>query len=154
MVSEERRHVVGIFETKIEIINGISSAPVTTRRDDLDLEPLMGGAPGRIVDVKFLDEDVLLALWAYAAGAPQLVSVRYRHYLSSAAAAATRLEFDEDLSAFGPLRMEAMRANDARGGVPARVCLLGRDEVSYKVFALPDISGEGEGEGKAVAVEA
>lgn len=155
MVSEERRHVVGIFETKIEVINGISSAPVTTRRDDLDLEPLMGGAPGRIVDVKFLDENVLLALWAYDAGAPQLVSVRYRHYLSSAAAAAaTRVEFDEDLSAFGPLRMEALRANDARGGVPARVCLLGRDEVSYKVFALPVISGEGEGEGKAVPVEA
>lgn len=33
--------------------------------------------------------------------------------------------------------MEVMEANDSRGGVPARVCLLGKDGVSYKVFALP-----------------
>lgn len=138
-VSEQRRHVVGIFETKIEIINGISSMPVTTR-SNLDLEPLMS-APGRIIDVKFLNAKVLLALWEYdgGAGAPQLVSVRFRHL--SDQGSATRLEFDQDLSSFAPLRMEALEANDSRGGVPARVCLLGRDEVSYKVFALPGRGG-------------
>lgn len=150
MVSEERRHVVGIFETKIEIINGISSVPVTTRRN-LDLEPLMS-APGRIIDVRFLNENVLLALWEYdgGAGAPQLVSVRFPHL--SDEGSATRLDFDEDLSSFAPLRMEALEANDSRGGVPARVCLLGRDEVSYKVFALP--SGDGSHRSGKAVVEA
>lgn len=95
------------------------------------------GAPGRIIDLKFLNEHVLLGLWEYegGAGAPQLVSVRFRHL--SEEGSATRLDFDEDISSFAPCRMEVLEADDSRGGVPARVCLLGRDEVNYKVFALP-----------------
>lgn len=48
------------------------------------------------------------------------------------------MEFTEDMASFVPVRMEVMEASDARGGVPARVCLLGKDEVTYKVFSLPE----------------
>lgn len=49
------------------------------------------------------------------------------------------MEFPEDTaSSFVPVRMEVMEASDARGGVPARICVLGKDEVTYKVFSLPD----------------
>lgn len=48
------------------------------------------------------------------------------------------MEFPEDVASFVPVRMEVMEASDARGGVPARVCLLGKDEVTYKVYSLPD----------------
>lgn len=48
------------------------------------------------------------------------------------------MEFTEDMASFQPVRMEVMEASDARGGVPARVCLLGKDEVTYKVFSLPE----------------
>lgn len=47
------------------------------------------------------------------------------------------MEFPEDVASFMPVRMEVMEASDARGGVPARVCLLGKDEVTYKVYSLP-----------------
>lgn len=49
------------------------------------------------------------------------------------------VEFPEDMTSFVPVRMEVMQASDARGGVPARVCLLGKDRVTYKVYALPEV---------------
>lgn len=58
---------VGIFETKIEVINGISSAPSTAFYHCHCLEP---GSDGRIIDVKFLNDDVLLAL-CHHKGMPQ-----------------------------------------------------------------------------------
>lgn len=66
-----------------------------------------------------------------------LIFLRYRDAGAVRDQAATRLEFKGDLSGFRPVRMEVLEANDSRGGVPARVCLLGEDGVSYKVFALP-----------------
>ena len=48
------------------------------------------------------------------------------------------VEFPEDMASFVPLRMEVREASNARGGVPARVCLLGKDEVTYRVYSLPD----------------
>jgi len=45
--------------------------------------------------------------------------------------------------------MEVREASDTRGEIPARVCLLGDDSVSYKAFALPgddtDAAREGDG---------
>lgn len=58
---------VGIFETKIEVINGISSAPSTAFYPIHCLKP---GGDGRIIDVKFLNDDVLLAL-CHSKGTPQ-----------------------------------------------------------------------------------
>lgn len=49
------------------------------------------------------------------------------------------MEFPDDMASFLPVRMEVMEASDARGGVPARVCLLGKDGITYKVYSLrPD----------------
>jgi len=38
---------------------------------------------------------------------------------------------------FAPAQMEVMPVSSARGDLPARVCLLGADRMSYKVYALP-----------------
>lgn len=59
--------LVGIFETKIEVINGISSAPSTAFYPIHCLDP---GGDGRILDAKFLNDDVLLAL-CNSKGTPQ-----------------------------------------------------------------------------------
>lgn len=40
-------------------------------------------------------------------------------------------------SGFIPIQMEVQQANNLRGEIPARVCLLGRDKVMYKTWALP-----------------
>lgn len=63
-----------------------------------------------------------------------LLSASYRHAVGGQTV--KRLELEGDLSGFAPIRMEVMEANDARGGVPARICLLDKDGLSYKVFAL------------------
>ena len=39
---------------------------------------------------------------------------------------------------FVPVQMEVQEASSERGYIPPRVCLLGNDEQTYKVFALPD----------------
>ena len=36
-----------------------------------------------------------------------------------------------------PAQMQLIEKNIARGELPARVCLLGQDGISYKEFALP-----------------
>ncbi|KXX79069.1 Anaphase-promoting complex subunit 4 [Madurella mycetomatis] len=41
-------------------------------------------------------------------------------------------------SSFAPAHMEVQRANDLRGEIPARICLLGRDRMVYKIYALPE----------------
>lgn len=86
-------------------------------------------------------------------GKPNLLRIFFRpvkaHYQANESGIATLshgapatsvrvMEFPEDAASFVPVRMEVMEASDARGGVPARVCLLGKDEVTYKVYSLPD----------------
>lgn len=39
---------------------------------------------------------------------------------------------------FAPTQMQVVEASSSRGDMPARVCLLGRDRSTYKVFALPE----------------
>jgi anaphase-promoting complex subunit 4 len=41
-------------------------------------------------------------------------------------------------SGFTPIQMEVQRGSKARGYIPARVCLLGRDKSVYKTYALPE----------------
>lgn len=59
MVSEERPHTVSIFKSKIEIINGVSSAALTELAMVSDVDP---EKDGRIIDVKFLDDQILVVL--------------------------------------------------------------------------------------------
>jgi anaphase-promoting complex subunit 4 len=42
------------------------------------------------------------------------------------------------ISDFAPVQMEVKRASKARGEIPARVCLLGRDKDVYRTYVLPD----------------
>lgn len=152
VVSEEDPFDIGVFETKIEIINGISSAPSTSFYSVARLDPQAGDS--RVIDVKFLNEEVLLALCHSEGEQPYLLRICFRPenpcYRPSESGIASsshdrapsssvrRLEFPEGLASFVPVRMEALEANNSRGGVPARVCLLGSGGVSYGVFALPE----------------
>ncbi|KAJ0118432.1 hypothetical protein J7T55_009215 [Diaporthe amygdali] len=150
VVTEENPFEIAIFETKIEVINGISSAPSTALYYSHCLDP---GSDGRIIDIKFLDEEVLLALCHSKDQKPSLLRILFRpvdtRYQANESGIATLtqgsltlsvrvMELPEDVASFVPVRMEVMEANDSRGGVPARVCLLGKDGVSYKVYSLPD----------------
>ncbi len=38
---------------------------------------------------------------------------------------------------FLPVCMEVVGPSSARDSIPARVCVLGKDSMTYKVFALP-----------------
>lgn len=38
---------------------------------------------------------------------------------------------------FVPVHMEVVEASSQRGDIPARVCLLSKDKVTYKVYSLP-----------------
>lgn len=153
VVSEGHPFDIGIFETKIEIINGISSAPSTALYSSARLDP---DTDSRVIDIKFLDEEVLLALCCSDGKQPHLLRILFRpqnpRYQPTQSGIASltqdapsssvrRMEFTEDLTSFAPVRMEVMEANGSRGGVPARVCLLGSGGVGYKVFALPESGG-------------
>jgi anaphase-promoting complex subunit 4 len=75
-------------------------------------------------------------------------SLSYSHYASgqvsepttfqekSFGSLLTAAKFPEK-SAFEPVHMEVVRSNSLRGEIPARVCLLGKDKVTYKVYAIP-----------------
>lgn len=156
VVTDENPHRMGVFENKIEIINGVSSVSLTSY-NHVNLDP---EKEGRIIDVKFLNDYVVVML-CQPEGMCKVVGMELEmKYLQEHANAlpttgqppvlfcspyrsatgvqvARRLEFKWDLAGFVPARMEVMEASDSRDGVPARVCLLDRDGVSYKVFALP-----------------
>lgn len=53
---------------------------------------------------------------------------------------------------FVPVQMEVKKASSERGKIPARICLLGNDLHTYKVFALPEDLSKGavENEGQTM----
>lgn len=53
--------------------------------------------------------------------------------IDPSSAASTPVPVDDD---FSPVRMDVHNASDARGPLPARVCLLGKDRCTYRVFEL------------------
>lgn len=57
VVTDEHPHTVGMFENKIEIINGVSSISSSTH-DRIDMAP----EEGSIIDIKFLSDHVLIIL--------------------------------------------------------------------------------------------
>lgn len=128
LLSEERPHTVGIFEAKIEIINGISSAP-TVSYASMDIELSHAVRP---LDIKFLNDRVLLLLYQEEGKSPFLIYISFQQ----APVAMQHLSFPGDLSAFVSVQMEVLGPNDSRAGVPARVALLGKDLANHKVFAL------------------
>ncbi|KAJ4424298.1 hypothetical protein N0V82_000998 [Gnomoniopsis sp. IMI 355080] len=128
VLSKERPHTVNIFEIKIEIINGISSAPTVSHAQlDLDLSHT-----ALLLDLKFLNDKVLLLLCQEEGRPPHLIYIPFRQ----ASVTTQDLVFPEDLSAFAPVQMEVLSPNDSKAGVPARIALLGKDLAHSKVFAL------------------
>jgi anaphase-promoting complex subunit 4 len=120
-------------------------------------------------DLKFLGPKTLLILWATrnsdeekTGGRPaastlllaipvQAAKITYRDFAPGAPIPRARPSRDALLGAFwsaavtglpgSPVRMEVLPESESRGKIPARVCVLGEDGVTYKVFALP---GEAE----------
>lgn len=132
---EEKPQKIGIFETKLEIINGVSSAPTTTW--DSAKHELGPFSRGRVIDIKFLDDKLLLLLCQTDGNPPYLTCTPFRQEdAEKDLAVIQNLIFPEDLTAFAPVLMEVLGSNETRGGVPARVSLLGQDRSSCKVFAL------------------
>ncbi|KAK2000619.1 anaphase-promoting complex component Cut20/Apc4 [Colletotrichum falcatum] len=137
---------VFIFRTSIRIINGISSN-VTTTTAALSVDD------GKIVDVKFLNRNTLILLVCKQDKSANIVtipvqspSIKYIPYqegnLPKIQALSQQLQGGVTIAtlpedpAFVPVRMDAQDASDARGEAPARVCILGANRTTYKVFSL------------------
>ncbi|SPO01037.1 related to cyclosome/APC subunit Cut20/Apc4 [Cephalotrichum gorgonifer] len=144
LTAKNRENDVFLYRTAIPIMNGISSAPET--------QACVLSFPGtQIVDVKFLTPSLLLAL-VYKNSTPSILSIP----LSPSTAlpwtphtgpepSPTQLDTPpasilpvptEAGDAFFPVQMDVHDASDARGPLPARVCLLGKDRCIYRVFKL------------------
>ncbi|OLN81792.1 Anaphase-promoting complex subunit 4 [Colletotrichum chlorophyti] len=135
-----------VFRTSIRVINGISSV-VTTSVAGLSVED------GKILDLKFLNSRTLTLLVSnqdrsasivtVPIQAPSMMYVPYQEgNLPSPVAVSKQLQGEyttttlaED-STFTPMRMDVQDATDARGQTPARVCLVGSNRSTYKVFSL------------------
>jgi len=50
----------------------------------------------------------------------------------------TSLRFSDEVSGLAPIQMDVQRRSSARGEMPDRVCLLGRDKVTYRTYVLPE----------------
>ncbi|KAL1846099.1 hypothetical protein VTK73DRAFT_353 [Phialemonium thermophilum] len=148
--SDEATSEVHLFRTAIEIINGVSST-ISTSAAGVSL----GG--GQVLDFKFLDDASLLVLWASqnASASPILVNIPFQslsytaYEPSRGAPEPVRVEGDDVTSVFSTARfgnadgfaaaqMQVVEASRIRGDIPARVCLLGRDQVTCRVYALPE----------------
>lgn len=61
----------------------------------------------------------------------------------------TSLRFS-DTTGFVPTQMEVQEGSNVRGEIPGRLCLLGRDNATYRTYALPkdwDAAGKMEQDG-------
>ncbi|KAI1824853.1 anaphase-promoting complex, cyclosome, subunit 4-domain-containing protein [Xylaria intraflava] len=149
LITEGNNSQVYIFRTSTIIHNGISSNATT------ELSRMTLGN-GKILDLKFLYDDSLLVLWAPKDSPLRLIRIPhksedlgYQPYTAGAQIAPHELTNDQVTSVFlnmvvpceppfAPAQMEIKEASAERGRLPPRVCLLGDDMQTYKVFALPE----------------
>ncbi|KAH0443344.1 anaphase-promoting complex component cut20 apc4 [Colletotrichum camelliae] len=134
-----------IFRTSIRIINGISSN-VNTTVAAISIDE------GKIVDLKFLNGNTLILLVSKQGNQSSIITIPiqsqaldYTHYeernlpsptrLSSLMGQCTATALPED-SSFAPVHMDVQDVTSARGEMPVRICLLGSNRSTYKVFAL------------------
>jgi len=152
--------VVYLFRTEMPIINGISGEPFTRGCGVV----LPVGTS--IVDFKYLDESGLLVL-CHRKQEPAYVLLRISHlasafpYTSFRGSQSLRWvdlgSIPDDgngvcltysffrIGSFNPVQMEVMKESKARGDIPVRVCLLGRDKAHCKVYTLPEARETGVG---------
>ncbi|XDG01460.1 hypothetical protein ABKA04_001075 [Annulohypoxylon sp. FPYF3050] len=149
LTTEKKEHTVYIFRTTMSVLNGISG-PVTTFVSCVEL------GDGRVLNLKFLCNNSLLVLWAPEGQPPRIIRIPhksdelgYQPYNSGDNITPHVLTNDQVTSvftdmtipcepSFAPALMEVKEACSERGHMPPRVCLLGNDLQTYKVFALPE----------------
>ncbi|KAI1213345.1 anaphase-promoting complex, cyclosome, subunit 4-domain-containing protein [Annulohypoxylon truncatum] len=149
LTTEKEEHTVYIFRTSMSVLNGISGS-VTTEVSCMDL------GDGTVLDLKFLYNHSLLVLWAPKGQPPRIIRIPhksdelgYQPYTSGDKVVPHVLSNDQVTSVFTnmtvpcdpsfmPVLMEVKEASSERGKIPPRVCLLGNDLQTYKVFALPE----------------
>ncbi|OTB09784.1 hypothetical protein K445DRAFT_323643 [Daldinia sp. EC12] len=149
LTTESDKRRLYIFRTTMSVLNGISSS-ATTQVSCMVL------GEGDIIDLKFLYDDSLLVLWAQNGQPLRIIRVPhksdelgYQPYTSGGEITPHILSDDQVTSAFRnavmpcesnfvPARMEVKEASSERDRVPIRVCLLGNDMQTYKVFSLPE----------------
>ncbi|CRK39037.1 hypothetical protein BN1723_000603 [Verticillium longisporum] len=135
-IADSDEALVYIFRTTVRIINGIST---TTSKTCAALR--LGDH--KITDIKFLGHETLLPI--------QTPETKYAPYTEeslpepeplSAAHGFTSFTLPEGSGGGGgsppwvPVRMEVQPRSDVRDDMPPRVCLLGRDRTTWRVFAL------------------
>jgi len=148
--SDERTRALHIFQTKLEVVNGISTV-ISTHVTNLDFT----GA--EVLDLKFLGHESLLVLMAFD-GRSYLISIpvasnelRYSPYSVGDSIISETVDFASAQKRFwcvqvpgdhvpSPMHMEVVEQNNSRGDIPARVCLLDSDRLNYQVFLLPNTS--------------
>ncbi|KAK1691336.1 anaphase-promoting complex component Cut20/Apc4 [Colletotrichum godetiae] len=146
VTEEGRDQEFFVFRTSIRIINGISSSVATT-------VAALSVDDGKIAEVKFMNSTSLILLVNRQGNPANIImvpvqspSINYVPYQENNLPGSTPLSkqiqaglvtkiLPEDPS-FTPIRMDVQNATDARGEVPARVCLLGASRSVYKVFSL------------------
>ncbi|KAK3333189.1 anaphase-promoting complex, cyclosome, subunit 4-domain-containing protein [Cercophora scortea] len=150
IVPESDKSKVYIIRTLVNISNGTSAVSPT---EALGVELPKGIT---IVDFKFLDDMNLLMLCHQNDEAGPILlklvyrarSMIYQDYTIGEAPQTEKLGTPQtgsafsafrfsDVAGFAPVQMDVQRGSKAKGEMPARVCLLGRDKTVYKTYALP-----------------
>lgn len=147
VVPENNKEQVTLFRTKTPVVNGISGAS-HTQVSDIFLPSNM-----TVIDLKFLDDEGLFVLCSSKKGETVLLRILYQSPLvmytegrppmpvgvnDELLQSCLRWRFSQLPSGFTPVQMDVLRASKARGEIPARVCLLGRDRTTLLCYALPE----------------
>ncbi|KAI0127922.1 anaphase-promoting complex component Cut20/Apc4 [Xylariales sp. AK1849] len=147
LIQDQQDGSVHIFRLETVIVNGISST-VTTQGSCLSL------GEAKILDLKFLYEDSLLVLLVLKDQLRiiriphQSAEIGYQDYTPGGSVSPHVLSTEQVTSVFPnlivpiegnftPVHMEVKEASSERGNIPARICLLGNDLKTYRVYALP-----------------
>ncbi|KAI1413534.1 anaphase-promoting complex, cyclosome, subunit 4-domain-containing protein [Hypoxylon sp. FL1857] len=149
LVTEESESSVYVFRATMGVLNGISG-PVTTEVSCMVL------GDGKVLDLKFIYADSLLVLWAPKDQPLRIIRIPHKsedlgyrpytsggkitpHVLNNGQVTSALLNFTVPCEPnFVPVKMEVKEARSERGKISPRVCLLGNDLQTYKVFALPE----------------
>ncbi|KAK4230896.1 anaphase-promoting complex, cyclosome, subunit 4-domain-containing protein [Podospora fimiseda] len=152
VVPERSKNIVYLFQTSVEITNGLSDTPFTLAIG----VRLPAGVT--IIDLGFLNGKSLLAL-CHIEREPKYALVRIAYhkiqceaYMDGRPPQVMDVDFGPileqygfgQLSGFTPVQMEVLRGSGLGGEMPARVCLMGRDKAMYKTYKLPkELDGDG-----------
>ncbi|KKA30088.1 hypothetical protein TD95_004569 [Thielaviopsis punctulata] len=135
------------YRTLFTVANGISGTP-HTQCSFLSL------GPGRVLDISFFDDDTLFALVDPQNNAPHAIYAIPLKSLHWDLHGSTNSNFKTfppmPLSAdFHAVAMEVHEQSEVRDQLPARVCLLSKDRMCWRTYALEKDTQPGEDDGKS-----